>query len=223
MGAIAKRRSGKIGWLAYEPAASTVDETLVTDVHFDIQGHTLPIDNGYALYREIARLLPWIEDEELGGIHAILGADTGHNELILGKRAKLVIRVRSARFDDLGALTGKTISVEGHPLAIGAAKSRPLTRHTPLFAHCVATGSEDELEFSNDIIRLLDELAVDSRFICGRRQSIRTPDGTVSGFSLMLHGLPVEHSFLVQQRGLGKYRKIGCGLFIPHKSINALT
>jgi len=79
------------------------------------------------------------------------------------------------------------------------------------------------VDFANDIIRELDELKIDSRFICGRRQSVRTPDGLVSGFSLMLHGLPVEHSLLVQQLGLGKHRKMGCGIFIPHKSINALT
>jgi hypothetical protein len=33
----------------------------------------------------------------------------------------------------------------------------------------------------------------------------------------------VEHSILVQQRGMGDHRKIGCGIFIPHKSTNALV
>lgn len=183
----------------------------------------LPIDHGYALFLELARLLPWFEGEALGGIHPIHGADTGHGELILNHRAKLVVRVTAARVADLMKLSGHTIQVGGNALVIGAAKSKPLTRHTPLFAHSVVTGSEDELDFTNDIIRLLDEMKIDSRFICGKRQTLKTPDGTVSGFSLMLHGLPVEHSLYVQQQGLGKHRKMGCGIFIPHKSIAALT
>jgi len=183
----------------------------------------LPIDHGCALFLELTRLLPWFESEALGGIHPIQGADTGHGELILNHRTKLVVRIAAARVGDLLKLSGQTVKIGGQTLEIGAAKARPLSRHTPLFAHCVITGSEDELDFSNDIIRLLDEMQIDSRFICGKRQTIKTPDGTANGFSLMLHGLPVEHSLLVQQQGLGKYRKMGCGIFIPHKSITALT
>lgn len=223
MGKITGTRSNKIGWLAYHPESRAIDASLVTDIQFDLKGTVLPIDHGYALFLELVRLLPWFAEEELGGIHPIHGADTGHGELILNRRAKLVVRIAAARVADLMKLSGQKIDLGGHPLEIGAAKSRPLTRHTPLFAHCVTTGSEDEVDFTNDIIRLLDELEIDSRFICGKRQAIKTRDGMVSGFSLMLHGLPVEHSLLVQQQGLGKHRKMGCGIFIPHKSITALT
>lgn len=167
--------------------------------------------------------MPWFADEPLVGIHPIHGAGLGEGKLILNRRAKLTLRIPTARKADFAALIGQTIQIEGFSLEIGPSKTRPLSRHTPLFAHCVTTGSEDEVDFANDIIRLLDDLGIDSRFICGMRQSIKTQDGIVSGFSLMLHGLPVEHSLLVQQQGLGKHRKIGCGIFIPHKSITALT
>ena len=195
----------------------------MTDVQFALTGFSIPIDHSYALFTELSKLLPWLAEDPLGGVHAIHGADSGSGELILNKRAKLVIRAATQRTSELGALCGKTITLEGHSLTIGAIKSKPLSLHTPLFAHCVTTGSEDELDFANDILRMLDEMEIDSRFICGKRQSIKTENGTVSGFSLMLHGLPVEHSILVQQQGLGTNRKIGCGIFIPHKSINALT
>lgn len=223
MGQHTGTRSNKIGWLSYHQETALVDESLVTDIQFDIRGSLLPIDHGYALFAELSRLQPWLADDPLGGVHAIHGADTGHGELILNRRTKLMVRIASVRIPELLRLSGQIINVGGHQLEIGAGKPRPLSRHTPLFAHCVTTGSEDELAFTNDIIRLLDEMRIDSRFICGKRQAIHTPDGMVSGFSLMLHGLPVEHSILVQQQGLGKYRKIGCGIFIPHKSINALT
>ena len=200
-----------------------IDEGLVTDVQFDLKGTSLPVDHGYALFLELTRLLPWFAGEELAAIHTIHAAEPGLTEIILNRRTKLMIRIPAARMEDARRLCGQEILVEGRSLAIGAAKAKPLSRHTPLFAHCVTTGSDDETAFAADIIRLLDEKEIDSRFICGRRQTIRTADGQVSGYSLMLHGLPVEHSILVQQQGLGSHRKIGCGVFIPHKSINALT
>lgn len=195
----------------------------MTDIQFDLTGHSIPIDHGYALFKDLCRLLPWFADEPLGGVLAIHGADSGTGELILNRRTKLIIRTTTRRANELETLSGQTITLDGHTLKIGTSKMKPLSQHTPLFAHCVTTGSEDELDFTNDILRMLDEMEIDSRFICGKRQTIKTDKGTVSGFSLLLHGLPVEHSILVQQQGLGTNRKIGCGIFIPHKSINALT
>ena len=85
------------------------------------------------------------------------------------------------------------------------------------------TGSVDEEGFASDIIRILDELKITCRFICGRQQTITTREGIVYGYSLMLHELPVDQSILVQQHGMGNNRKIGCGIFIPHKSIKEVS
>lgn len=201
-----------------------VDDSAVTDFHFELQGNLLPRDHGYLLYLELSRLLPWLAGEELAAVHHIHGAETGTGDLlILSRRAKLVVRIPSHRAADLGALTGQTIEIGGHKLTIGTGKAKPLTRHTPLYAHCVTTGSTDEETFTRDVIRMLDELKITTRFICGRRQTISTAEGDVHGYSLMLHDLPVDQSILVQQRGMGSNRKIGCGIFIPHKSTNALV
>lgn len=213
----------KIGWLADKDGASELEHAASTDVQFELRGRALPMDHGYALFLELARLLPWIADEETLGIHPVHGADTGRGELVLSRRTRLVIRTPIDRVDEIMQLSGKTMHIAGETLEIGAGKIRPLTLHTPLYAHCVTTGSDDEKEFAADVIRLLDQMHIDSRFICGRRQSITTAAGAVSGYSLMLHGLPVEHAVQVQVTGLGGNRKLGCGIFIPHKSINALT
>lgn len=134
-----------------------------------------------------------------------------------------MIRIPLERRDDLSSLEGQTVTIAGNPLVIGAGKVKALTHHTPLYAQLVTTGSADERDFARDIMRLLDELGIDTRFICGRQQTLTTKDGAVAGFSLMLHGLPVEHAVRIQQLGLGSNRKLGCGVFIPHKSINALV
>ncbi|OIP17867.1 MAG: type I-MYXAN CRISPR-associated protein Cas6/Cmx6 [Betaproteobacteria bacterium CG2_30_59_46] len=200
------------------------DDAAVTEVHFELQGVYLPRDHGYPLFLELSRLLPWLADETLAAVHPIHGAETGKDDLlILNRRAKLVMRIPTHREADLAILSGQTITVGGFKLTIGKGKAKPLARYSPLYAHCVTTGSMDEEGFASDIIRLLDELKITCRFICGRRQTITTADGVAYGYSLLLHELPVEHSILVQQRGMGCNRKIGCGIFIPHKSTNALV
>ena len=40
--------------------------------------------------------------------------------------------------------------------------------------------------------------------------------------TLVLHGLSTADSLLAQQRGVGLLRKLGCGVFVPHKSIAAV-
>ena len=38
----------------------------------------------------------------------------------------------------------------------------------------------------------------------------------------MLADLDVEEAVILQQRGIGRHKKMGCGLFIPHKGIKAV-
>ncbi|MEO1767629.1 type I-MYXAN CRISPR-associated protein Cas6/Cmx6 [Thiobacter aerophilum] len=203
--------------------APVVDEAAVTDVQFELKGRGLPQDHGLLLYRALRELAPWIAQEDLLAIHPIQGADVGGGRLMLNRRAKLVIRVPRERVEDILQLSGRSFELAGERFQIGAGKVRPLTLHTPLYAHLVTTGSADEKAFADDIIRLLDELKVDTRFILGRRQALTTERGTEYGYSVMLHGLPIEHAIMIQQRGLGTNRKLGCGIFIPHKSITPVS
>jgi hypothetical protein len=48
-------------------------------------------------------------------------------------------------------------------------------------------------------------------------------EGEWHGFSLKVHGLEVDTSLRLQQEGLGGERKRGCGVFVPHKSIVAVS
>jgi hypothetical protein len=58
--------------------------------------------------------------------------------------------------------------------------------------------------------------------LCGRVHRIRTPKGDLQARSLMVAELKPEEAFELQRRGLGEGRKLGCGLFIPHKGIKAV-
>ncbi len=189
---------------------------------FDLKGTLVPEDHAYALFCALERALPWLGSEGQAGVHPIGGAETGTGELILNRRAKLALRLPLHRVEDAKALCGRELALGTHRVGVGPAKEKPLTRHTPLYAHCVVTGNRDEAQFARDIMKALDDRGIDTRFICGRARSLATPDGTAWGFSLLLHGLPVEHAIAVQETGIGEYHLLGCGLFIPHKSIAAL-
>ena len=200
-----------------------MDEAAVTDFQFELKGTLLPKDHGYALFLALLEFLPWIGDEALLGIHPIQGALLGDGQLMLNRRGKLVFRVPRVRVKELLSLTGKEFWIAGNSFAIGMGKLRPLSWHTPLYAHCVTTGHEDERLFTQAILDELDTYKIDSRFICGKRQILTTAQGVESGYSLMLHGLPMEHALQIQEQGLGTHRKLGCGIFIPHKSIVAVS
>jgi hypothetical protein len=58
--------------------------------------------------------------------------------------------------------------------------------------------------------------------LCGKTTAIDSPGGPIEARSLMLADLTQDESILLQQRGLGPYRQLGCGIFIPHKGIDAV-
>lgn len=200
-----------------------MDEAAVTDVQFELKGSRLPKDHGYGLYLALKGLMPWIADVPTLGIHPVQGASLGDGTLMLNRRGKLVIRTPRERAGDLLALSGQSFKIGEFDFSIGAGKLRSLSWHTPLYAHCVTTGVVDEREFTQAILNELDAVKIDTRFICGKRQTLTTEQGLEYGYSLMLHGLPIEHALQIQQYGLGSNRKLGCGIFIPHKSIVAVT
>jgi hypothetical protein len=97
---------------------------------------------------------------------------------------------------------------------------RPLSRITTLFSRCVVLAAPDELAFVSAATEELGALGIRAeRMVCGRVTPVATPDRTYQARSLMLAGLALEQSLLLQQSGLGAGRKLGCGLFIPHKDI----
>lgn len=116
----------------------------MADIQFELKGDALPLDHAWALYQGLLSIAPWLADEAGLGIHPVLGADTGGGEMILNRRAKLVIRYPAARLPDLEKLSGQSFRVDGHTLSLGSYKVKPLTQHTPLYAHTVCTGSAEE-------------------------------------------------------------------------------
>lgn len=216
-----------------QTVARSADPGDIVDAVFAISCRSLPVDHAYALSQAIGAELPWFVEEPRAGLHLIHGASSGSGwmrpespdaVLYLPQRAKLVLRLPAERLPEAAALVGGTMDVAGCPLRVERLAVRALARIANLFARGVvlaATGDEtDFLAAAESELATLDIRP--GTILCGRTTRIATPACTHEARSVMLAGLSPAQSLALQQRGLGTERKLGCGLFIPHKDIGDL-
>jgi CRISPR-associated protein Cas6 len=193
----------------------------MVDVVYPLAGERLPRDHRQALADALERVLPGLARWPDLGVHRVnVVAGTG-SHVLLSQRARLALRVRRDQVSALAPLDGAVLDVAGHALQLGHAAQRELVPHNTLHSHLVTTGDDDEPAFQAAIERELQALRVQARPICGRRQ-VTLLDDEVTGFSLMLDGLSTADSLHVLEVGLGSHRRLGCGVFVPHRSAAAL-
>jgi CRISPR-associated protein Cas6 len=206
----------------------------VVDLVFDIACRCLPLDHAFALSQALQDALPWLREEEDAGIHLIHGAESGNGwyrpvnpekELLqLSKRTKMMLRLPGGRIEDARELSGASLEIAGYPLQVGRATVRPLSPMTTLFSrYVVATPGEDEEQFMTQTYRQLEGTGLAVRkMLCGKTHVLKTPTQEIFTRSLMVADLSVQDAVKLQQKGLGPGRKLGCGLFVPHKGIGAV-
>jgi CRISPR-associated protein Cas6 len=186
------------------------------------------------LSQAVEQALPWFPKEGNAGIHSIHVADSGNgwmrpekaqDLLYPSRRTKLILRLPGERVDEASELSGKTLDIAGHEMQVQQATVKPLSTHTTLFSRYIATGDDgDEGSFLQTMIAWLGELNIrPKKMLCGIEKTICTPENIIRTRSLMVADLSVEESIRLQQRGLGPWRLLGCGLFIPHKDIQEVN
>lgn len=202
----------------------------VVDLAFSIRCPALPVDHLAALAAAVQRVLPWLAEEPRAGMHEIHGAETGNgwerpeqgdDLLHLSRRTKLTLRLPKARVEQARALTGQSLDVAGHTLEVGEAKTRRLSSTTTLYARrVVAAPEQSEEAFVADVVERLRAMGLRfKKILCGRDSTIESDSGTITTRSVMVADLDLDSAVRLQEEGLGPLREMGCGLFIPHKSI----
>jgi CRISPR-associated protein Cas6 len=205
----------------------------VVDAVFAIECRSLPVDHAFALSAAIQAALPWFADEPEAGLHTIHGASSasgwmrpeGEDALLqLSRRTKLVLRIPGNRLQDAAELSDRTLDVAGFPMRVGELSQRPLVRIASLFSRGVMfEGAADEPAFVAAAIEGLRALGVEvSTMLCGRDVALATPQRSYRTRSLMVTVATPAQSIALQRHGLGEARKLGCGLFIPHKDVGDL-
>ncbi len=206
----------------------------VVDLSFQMECRELPLDHAWALCSAIETALPWISIEPDAGIHSIYGAASGNgwerppeqpdSLLQLSRRTRLYLRLPKHRLKDAEALVGSNLDLDGFQLKVGNFQIKPLVPTNTVFSRSVRSENiEDEDVFTDELVGHLERHGIEaSKLLCGLSHKLHTPEGSFTARSVLLADLELSQSITLQQRGLGLSRTLGCGIFLPHKSLAAV-
>tara|TARA_B000000475_G_scaffold271309_1_gene268765 strand:- start:962 stop:1636 length:675 start_codon:yes stop_codon:yes gene_type:complete len=208
------------------------DTSRMIDVAFKIQCKTLPYDHACDLSKAITSKMPWLLKDKLIGIHTLHGPESGNGwvrsekeEIFLSKRTRLILRISRSDANKAKELEGENINVLGNNIKIGQSNTKTFLVVRDLISRCVLCDKEqDEEDFLLDIKKELFTHGVPiKKAICGKAKSITINGENRFTRSLMIADLSKENSILLQDIGIGDGRIFGCGIFLPHKSIDAVS
>jgi CRISPR-associated protein Cas6 len=202
----------------------------IVDIQYSLSGASaIPADYADALWAALLSRLPWLADEPRGGVHPISGLSPASYGWNLSRRSRLSLRLPRHRLAAAAALAGEKLNLQGEVLAVGPSQVRELAHSPVIYAKFVAIGPASlqgeaigELDFLAACMERFEALGIRPQIICGKAQRAQTTEGLLSGFSLLLAGIEPEINLQLQREGLGKARRHGCGIFVPHKTFAAV-
>lgn len=210
----------------------------ILDILFRVIGTEVPSDHGYALYGALSRILETEEDRWMHGnphigLHTVRGTPLGNGRRLIGPNARLGLRLPSDLLPRSLKLAGKSLDLDGCKLRIGVSETRALIPAATLHCRIATTkNGNDSARFDAEIARQLAALGIRGK-VCrvpegseendGRdpsRRIFRVKSKRIVGYSVLATELTAEESILLQERGLGGRRRMGCGVFVPTGGTN---
>lgn len=204
----------------------------VFDLVFRLRGKSVDNDHAHAL-AEALRAHLGEETCSRIGVHGISMASSGNGwnrpeeldaELPLSRRARLVIRVPRDLGDEVARISHCSLGLGRRQVEVGESSIRPLSTLGTVHARAVSCDREQsEDDFLQQVAAELKAMGIEvSRMLCGKAGEIRAARGSLFTRALLVADLKPEESVRLQQRGVGGDRLLGCGLFVPHKEIDAV-
>ncbi|MBX9938243.1 MAG: type I-MYXAN CRISPR-associated protein Cas6/Cmx6 [Candidatus Obscuribacterales bacterium] len=206
------------------------------ELHFPVQGKLLPSDHGYPLFSAICEIVPNAHEAEWLGIHTIKGRKDDRGSIRISRHSKLRLRMPIDKVAELYSLAGSNLEIGGYQIKLGVPEIHLLRPSSSLRARFVTIklkGSEGRFaeaeSFLEGVRKQVSDLGVRAEIELERnllqsgqdeglaRRALRVKDVTITGYGLILRGLSDVDSLLIQERGLGGRRRMGCGLFDPIK------
>ena len=186
------------------------------DLAFRLNGSTVPVDHGYALYAALSRIIPEIHEAKGVGVQPIRGIYSGNGKLHLSDSSRLVLRLLDEEIRSYLKLAGKRLEVDEHPVNVGVPEVRMLLPVARLRARLVTIkGFLEEEDFLEAVRRQLQNLDIACETMLGQRRTLRVKEKQVVGFEVFATKLTAEESLILQENGLGGRRRMGCGVFVP--------
>ena len=187
------------------------------DLAFRLNGTTIPVDHGYALYAALSRLAPEMHDARGLGIQPIRGVYGGDGKLHLNTSSRLVLRLPDEQIRTYLKVAGKKLEVDGHVLRVGVSDIWALRTSTALYSRLVTIkGFVEPDSFLAAASRQLQEIGGTADLHLRERRTLRIKDKQVVGFEMVVCKLTPQDSLKLQEVGLGGRRRFGCGVFVPY-------
>jgi CRISPR-associated protein Cas6 len=192
------------------------------ELRFPVIGTALPSDHGYAMFGAISKVIPEIHSSDWLAVETVQGAANGNGITQLNDRAKLRMRAPQDRIPLILKLAGKRLTVGDKTIRLGIPQIILLKPSTSLYARCVTIKNHTEPEsFLTAVAVKLDELGIAGEPELGNRRAFKVGNHTIVGYTLSIHDLTEESSIVLQERGLGGRRHMGCGFFVAIPSIHS--
>ena len=206
----------------------------IQDLSFRFECAELPLDHAGLLKKAVVDALPWMEHEPGAAIHTIHGAASGNgwsrpevdsrDLLQLSRRTRLYVRVPKNCVENAKQLQGMTLDLGQFQINIGAAQNKMLSPSATVFARSVCSGCiDDEDAFISEVAGSLAQQGIQvTKMLCGLSHTIQTEAGMLAARSILISDLTIDESVLLQATGIGEHQLLGCGIFLPHKSLAAV-
>jgi CRISPR-associated protein Cas6 len=194
---------------------------IYVELRFPVLGSALPSDHGYAMFGAISKVIPEIHNSDWLAVETVQGTANGNGATQLNDRAKLRMRAPQDRIPLILKLAGKRLTVGDKTIRLGIPQIILLKPSTSLYARCVTIKNHTEPEsFLTAVATKLDELGITGEPELGNRRAFKVGNHTIVGYTLSIHDLTEEGSIVLQERGLGGRRHMGCGFFIVIPSVH---
>lgn len=214
------------------------DKPALIDAVFKLNCRSLPVDHCVALSSAILKITPWLADYPGSGIHPIhvAGSQNGwerpasesREPLLLSKRTRLRVRVSSDQAQRLiNQLRNVQLDIAGHSLIIEDGNQKSFGPSDTLFSrYTVFQDTRQHLDEDSFIEKVIENCVQTgfqpSKVLSGMTQTLAGPNGPLHTRSVMLADVPLPQSLLLQEKGIGDLRLMGCGIVLHHKSTGAV-
>jgi CRISPR-associated protein Cas6 len=218
--------------------------TSYVELSFGVIGRALPADHGYGLYSAISRQHPQLHDLEGLALNTISGRSNHKGEIELTEKSRLSIRCLSDSIMTVLSLAGTQLGLGKYAFQLSSPEIHQLRAVSDLKARLVTikhpSGKFDGVTpdwFLDACDRQLKALGINAsvgiplddknepvkkamkikRKEDGRQKGKKRETDSVLGYSVIVANLLPEDSILLQAKGIGGKRKMGCGYFVPYQ------
>jgi len=223
-------------WNEKEQHHEITQSNSMVDVSFKIECKQLPGDHISFLYQELIHNFPWLADDERISIQQLYIPASGngwqraiHNTediIHLSQRTRFTLRLPKTLESKASELENTQLDINGYPFKLKQLKILPITVSEILvarFAYFKGTDNDEELFLQKAYDEISHRGINISKMLCGKSVPITIDHQLITTRSLMIAELTKKDSILLQEKGIGDFYNMGCGLFVPQKGIKAVN